>query len=156
MIETPQMIQTTSLPTAIIPVTVSWEEMGAAMGPGIAELLTNITAQGIAPTGEIFTHHLRSPTETFDFEISVPVATPVQATGRVRPSEWPALTMARTVYHGPYEGLADAWPEFIDWIATQGHATTEELWECYSVGPRSSPDPKTWRTELSRTIVEKI
>ena len=156
MIETPQIIQTTSRPTAILSITVSWEEMGAAMGPGIAELLTNITAQGIPPAGEIFNHHLRRPTETFDFEISVPVASPVQAIGRVRPSEWPALTMARTVHHGSYEGLVDAWPEFIDWIATHGHTTTDELWECYSVGPRSNPDPKTWRTELSRTIVEKI
>jgi effector-binding domain-containing protein len=153
MLETPQIIQTSARPTAIIPVIVSWEEMTVTMGPGIAELLAAITAQGIAPAGEIFTRHLRRPTESFDLEISVPVATPVTAVGRVRPSEWPALKMARTVYHGPYEGLGDAWPEFMDWIEKNGHTTTEELWESYTVGPRSNPDPNSWRTELSRAIV---
>jgi len=153
MIETPQIIQTAARPTAIIHATVSWQEMPATMGPGIAELLAAIHAQGIAPAGEIFTHHLRRPTDTFDFEISVPVATPIIPAGRVQPGEWPALKMARTVYHGPYEGLADAWPEFMDWIKANGHQTTDELWESYTVGPHSNPNPAAWRTELSMTLI---
>lgn len=153
MIETPQIVETTALPLAIIPIVASWQDMPKVMGPGIAELLAAITAQGIKPAGEIFTHHLRRPTETFDFEISVPVSTPIAAAGRVQPGEWPAMKMARTVYHGAYEGLGDAWPEFMDWIAAKGHTTTDELWECYTVGPHSTPDPSAWRTELSRRIV---
>lgn len=153
MITAPQIVQTEAKTIAFIPVTASWQDMPKAMGPGIAELLTVITAQGIAPAGEIYTHHLRRPTETFDFRICVPVASPVLGAGRVQPGEWPAMKMAQTVYHGPYEGLGDAWPEFLDWIAANGHTTTDELWESYTVGPHSHPDPSAWRTELSRRVV---
>ena len=154
MLETPQIVQTDARPIAFIPITASWQEMPKVMGPGIAELLAEITSQGAKPVGEIFTHHLRRPTDTFEFEISVPVDRPIQADGRVQPGEYPAAKMARTVYQGPYEGLADAWPEFLDWIEKNNHTTTEELWESYTVGPHSTPDPAAWRTELSRRVVE--
>lgn len=42
----------------------------------------------------------------FDFEISVPVTSPVAAAGRVKPGQLPATKVARTIYHGPYEGAA--------------------------------------------------
>jgi effector-binding domain-containing protein len=154
MLETPQIVETSAFPIAFIPMTVSWQEMPKVMGPGIAELLAEITSQGAKPVGEIFTHHLRRPTDTFEFEISVPVDRPIKAEGRVQPGEYPATRMARTVYQGPYEGLADAWPEFFDWIEKNGHTTTEEMWESYTVGPHSNPNPSTWRTELSRRLAD--
>ena len=124
------------------------------MGPGIRELMDALAVQGIPPAGPWFTHHLRRPTDTFDFEISVPVDAPIVATGRVLPSEWPSMKVARTVYHGGYEGLGDAWGEFLGWIAAHSHRSAEDLWERYTVGPESTPDPATWRTELSRQIIE--
>ena len=74
------------------------------------------------------------------------------AAGRVQPSQWPAIKVARTVYNGPYEGLGEAWGEFIDWIENNGHTPAPDLWECYLVGPESSPDPADWRTELNRPL----
>ena len=62
--------------------------------------------------------------------------------------------MARTTYHGPYEGLAAAWGEFNAWIASQDLNTLEQLWECYSVGPESSDDPADWCTDLYRPLRE--
>jgi hypothetical protein len=41
---------------------------------------------------------LRMDPAVFDFEICVPISTPVVATGRVKPSEWPAMSVVRTVY----------------------------------------------------------
>lgn len=154
MLETPQVVQTNAQPLALIPITASWEDMPKVMGPGIAELLAEITSQGIKPVGEIFTHHLRRPTDTFEFEICVAVERPINPFGRVQPGEYPAAKMARTVYQGPYEGLADAWPEFLDWIEKNSITTSEELWEAYIVGPHSNPDPVAWRTELSRRIAD--
>ena len=152
MLDTPQIIQTTTQLTAIIRMIVPREEIQNVMGPGIQELLATIAAQGIAPAGPWFTHHLRRPTDTFDFEISIPVATPVAAAGRVQPSQWPAMKVARTVYHGAYEGLGEAWGEFIEWIETNGHMPAADLWECYLAGPESSPDPADWRTQLNRPL----
>jgi len=33
-----------------------------------------------------------------------------------------------------------------------GYKQAENLWEVYSVGPQSSPDPANWRTELNRPL----
>jgi len=153
MIDTPHIARTTTQLTAMIPLTVPCEEIRNVMGPGIQELMTALAAQGIAPTGPIFTHHLRRPTDSFEFEIHVPVSAPVTAAGRVLPSEWPAMTVARTVYHGRYEGLGEAWGEFIDWIEANGHLPAGDLWERYTVGPHASPDPADWRTELNRPLI---
>lgn len=153
MLDTPQIIQTTAQLTAIIHLIVPCDEIRNVMDPGIGELMATLAAQGIAPAGPWFTHHRRRPTDTFDFEISVPVSAPVTAAGRVQPGEWPAMRVARTTYHGPYEGLGEAWGEFLDWIEAHGHAQAGDLWECYLAGPESSPDPSTWRTQLNRPLL---
>jgi len=153
MLEQPVIVQTDTQLTAIIRLTIPREEIQQVMGPGIAELLAAVAAQGIAPAGPIFSHHLRMDPDTFDFEIGVPVTAPVAATGRVQVGQLLAATVARTVYHGPYEGIGPAWGEFDTWIRAEGHTPREDLWECYVAGPESSPDPATWRTELNRPLM---
>lgn len=152
MLDTPQIIQTTARLTAIIHLTIPKNEIQSAMGPGIGELMAAIAAQGIAPAGPWFTHHFRIDPDSWDFEICVPVNVAMKPVGRVKPGQWPAMKVARTVYHGPYEGLGAAWGEFRDWIKISGHTPAEDLWECYLVGPESGTDPSTWRTELNRPL----
>lgn len=152
MIDTPQIIQTNDQSTAVIRLTIPIDEMQHAFGPGIAELMTTLAVQGIAPVGSVFAHHLRAPADTFDFELGVPVSLPVSATGRVQPDQWPAMKVATTVYTGPYEGLPDAWGEFAKWIGSNGYAPGEDLWECYLTGPHTSTDTATWRTQLNRPL----
>ena len=62
------------------------------------------------------------------------------------------MNVARTIHHGPYEGLAESWGEFMDWIEANGHTPAPDLWESYLTNPDSHPDPATWRTELSRPL----
>ena len=61
--------------------------------------------------------------------------------------------MARTIFHGGFEGLGAAWGEFSDWVTANGHTPAEDLWEVYVTGPESGPDPTTWRTELNRPLI---
>lgn len=82
----------------------------------------------------------------------MPVTAPVAAAGRVKAGQLPATRVARTIYHGAYEGLPAAWAEFGAWIAAEGRTAGPDLWECYVVGPESNPDPATWRTELNRLL----
>ena len=152
MIEVPQITETADQLTAFIPLVVPRDEIQHVMGPSIREVYAAIAAQGIAPAGPWFTHHRRRPSDTFDFDVCVPVSTPVTEAGRVKPGRLPAARVARTVYTGPYEGLSAAWGEFGAWIEANGHTPREDLWECYLVGPESSPDPSTWRTELNRPL----
>ena len=158
MIESPVILQTESVDYAFLHLRVPTGEIRKVMGPGVREVYAALAAQSIAPTGPWFTHHLARPGEFFDFEICVPVSRPILPKGRVQYGVWQPMRVARTVYHGDYdegayEGLAGAWPKFLDWIAEQGLTTTEDLWEQYLVGPETSRDPADWRTELSRELV---
>jgi effector-binding domain-containing protein len=154
MLDTPEIIQTEPKQLAFVRLCIPREEIQKAMGPGLEELKAQVAAQGVAAEGPWFTHHLRMDSEVFDFEICVPVTGPVASKGRVRPGEWPAMKVARAIYHGPYGGLPAAWGEFGDWVAAEGLKPAPDLWEVYASGPESSPDPADWRTELYRPLVD--
>lgn len=154
MIDTPQIVQTTAQATAIIHLTIPRSEIQKVMGPARAELMAAVAAQGIEPAGPWFTHHLRMTPENFDFEIGVPVTTPVAEAGRVKAGELPARRVARTVYHGGFEGLGGGWGEHMAWIAAEGHTAAPDLWEIYVTGPESGLDSASWCTELNRPLID--
>jgi effector-binding domain-containing protein len=153
MLDTPQI--TTSAPQlmAFIHLTIPRDQIQDVMGPGLMEVHQAISAQEIGPAGPWFTHHLKMDPAIFDFEICVPVNKPIKSAGRVQPGEFPARRVARTVYHGPYEGLGSAWGEFEAWITANGHKPAADLWEVYLAGPEVGPDASKWRTELNRPLV---
>ena len=154
MIETPQVVETPAQLVAIIHIETPRSEMQHVMGPGIGAAMAAVKAQGIGPSGPWLAHHLKMTPEAFDFDICVPVSAPVTAVGRVKPGQLPALKVVRTVYHGSYEGLGHAWHEFARWTEANGYKTAGDLYECYVVGPESTPDPTKWRTELSCPVAE--
>lgn len=153
MIDDPYVTKTDARRVAKVHLTVPTSEIQTVMGPAIREVYDALAAQGVSPAGPWLTYHLRQPTDVFDFDACVPVSQDVTAVGRVRPGELPAATVARTTYHGPYEGLATAWGEFMGWISAQGHTPREALWEVYVVGPESGLDASEWRTELNRPLL---
>jgi effector-binding domain-containing protein len=152
MLATPQIVKTEAQQAAIIHLAIPRSEMMKVFGPAVGELMAALAAQGVNPVGAVFAHHLKMSPENFDFELGVKVAAPVKPAGRVKPGQLPASKVARTVYSGPYEGLPAAWGEFNKWMKANGHEQAGSLWEVYSVGPQSSPDPANWRTELNRSI----
>ena len=149
MLNNPKIIQAKEQLTAVIHLTIARAEIQNVMGAAIAEVLSSLAAQGIAPAGPCFSYHLKVPSDIFDFEVGFPVGKPVSPTGRVKASKLPAAKLARTIYHGGYEGLGAAWGEFRAWIETEGLSAQDCLWECYLAGPESSPDPAKWNTELN-------
>jgi effector-binding domain-containing protein len=153
MIETPKLVETPAELVATIHIETPRSKMQQVMGPSIGEVMAAVKAQGIGPAGPWFAHHLKMTADAFDFDICVPVSSPVTATGRVTPWQRPALRAVCTIYHGSYEGLSGAWHDFTGWIEAHGHRTASDLYERYLVGPESSSDPASWRTELSRPVI---
>ncbi len=149
MTDFPKIMSTVDQPYAALHVTVPREQIQQVMGPAISEVYAAVAAQGITPAGPWFTHHLRRPDCSFDFEVCVPVGTGVLAAGRVKPGIWRAMTVARTEYRGNYTGLGGAWGEFAAWVERKGLKTASDLWEVYQIGPESSDNPEDWRTELN-------
>lgn len=152
MIDTPQIVQSDAQLTAVIRFTIPREDLKVVMGPAITEVMEAVAAQNVGPAGPVFVHHLRIAPELLDFEVGVPVSAPFAPVGRVTSSHFPAATVARTIYYGAYDGLSDAWAWFGKWIAAARYTAAPDLWECYLVGPESSPKSVYWRTELNRPL----
>ena len=155
MLDEPEIRTTTARHAAVIRLTVSRAEIQTVMGPAIGEVLAAVAAQEKTPTGPVFAHHFRIDPDVFDFEVGVPLDSPVTASGRVTAGTLPAATVARTIYHGPYEGLEAAWGRFDEWITAQGHTLAADVWECYLTGPESADDPSAWQTELNRPLLQQ-
>lgn len=152
---TPQVVEAKGTLTAAIHLTIPRSRMPQVFGPALAEILAVLGAQDIAPAGPFFAHHVSMTPGVFDFALCVPVATSVTPAGRVVPGELPAMRVVRTVHHGPYEGLAEAWGAFDAWIAEAGLRTRPDLVERYVVHPNADPDPAAWRTELNRPLADQ-
>jgi effector-binding domain-containing protein len=146
------MLETKALPAAVIHLTVPRERIQEVMGPAIAEVMEAVRAQGIGPAGALFAHHFGMRPGVFNFEVGVPVSADLVPVGRVFLSELPAAKVIRTIYRGPYEGLGEAWDEFMKEIEAAGHQPAGNLWETYLSGPESGPDPAGWTTELNCVI----
>jgi uncharacterized protein YndB with AHSA1/START domain/effector-binding domain-containing protein len=149
---TPRVVTTEPRLTATIPMNIPRNEMMQRFGPAVQELVAALTTQGMPPSGSAFAHHFRITPGVFDFEVGFVTPTAAQPAGRVSPGEWPAGKYAHATYVGPYEGLPAAWGEFDAWMKSEGLAQADDLWEHYSTGPHSHPDPATWRTELYRPL----
>ncbi len=153
MLDTPHITHSDARQAAVIHLTIPRADIVKVMGPGFAELTAAVAAQGIGPAGPFFAHHLAMHPDTFDFEIGVPVTGPVTPAGRVTAGMLPASRVARTVFHGNFDGLGAGWQAFQDWVAAQGHKAAPDLWEVYLKGPESDPDPSSWRTELNQPLL---
>lgn len=148
MTSEPSITQSAPLHVALIPLCIPCNEMGTAIGPALREVRLVMEAQGVAEAGPWLTRHWRRPTDSFNFDVCVPVDAPVEASGRVRPGELAATRVARAEYRGGYEGLGGAWGRLAGWIENRKEKTRGDFWEVYAVGPGSSPDPAEWRTDL--------
>ena len=155
LIAVPVIAETSPQSVATIHMAVPRGEMRLAVGPGLSEIMTAVKAQGIGPSGPWFDHHLKMDPDVFDFEICVPVSGPVTSVGRVVGRKVPAVTVAQTVYSGPYENLGAAWGEFDMWMRENGHVPAPDLYQCYELGLESSPNPAEWRTTLRRPLLSQ-
>lgn len=152
-LDTPQILDLPAFAVARVHVTTPASEIRSAMQAGLRELRDTLAAQGIEPTGPWFTHHLKMPDQTFDFEICLPVSVNVKPERRVVMGEIRAARTARTTYCGDYGQLGEAWGRFMQWIAAQGVTPATDLWEVYVSGPDASADPADWRTQLNRPLL---
>jgi len=143
------LIETEEKMTAVITLAIVRTEIEKVMNAAIAEVLSTLSAQNIAPSGPLFSYHLKRPSDRFYFEVGFPINTPVTPTGRVTLSKLPSTKVARTIYRGNYDGLAGAWGNFFNSIKIQGFEAQGVFWESYTTGPQHSPDSANWITELN-------
>ena len=154
MITKPEIVTTSEVLSAAIHLNIPGRDMPKYMDPAIKEIIKVLADQGMQPAGPMFSYHYRRPSDTFDFEIGFEVAKAIATAGRVMNSKLPAVKVARAVYEGPYEGLAEAWGELQKWVREQKLSETGRFWERYLTNPAEVTDPKKYRTELNWVISE--
>ena len=155
MIDKPRLLQTDARETVVIHLSIPRSDMRKEMGPAISDLIDTLGTRGIFPAGPTFAHHFKIDPDIFDFEIGFPVDKPISPAGRVISSQLTVRKVARTVYHGPYEGLPFAWEAFMSWIEEEGLTPASDLWEIYLDYPDLPSDPARFQTELNRPLIEE-
>ena len=153
MNEIPEVLEAASLLTAVVPLVARNDQLKSVIGPAIGEVAMALKQCEVMPCGALFVLVKSRRDGVLDLEVGFPVPEEIAPSGRVVSSELPAARVARVLYQGGYEGLADAWAELDRWVEAEGLAASEMGWEFYVRGPESSPDPSEWWTELSRMLL---
>ena len=78
----------------------------------------------------------------------MPVAAPLDGSGRIQASELPAGTVATVTHMGPYDALPQAWSALTEWMEAQGLEPAGAPWEVYMTDPGAEPDQSKWRTDI--------
>ena len=68
--------------------------------------------------------------------------------GRVRPVVLPAVELAVATHPGPHDDIDVTYGEVGTWVVSNALAVAGPVRETYLVGPRDTPDPAAWRTEI--------
>lgn len=118
-------------------------------------------AHGLTPAGPAFALYTRltdGADPVADVEIGFPLGgplleqiddEPVEGDGlRVVASVLPAADVAVTTHLGGYDGLGQAWGEFLGQIGAMGRAPGTPFWETYVTEPSPDMDPADLRTDL--------
>ena len=101
-------------------VIASYPEQGALWN----ELETALRLKGLKPNGACFTiyHDEEYVDRNINAEVCEPVDGPAELSGRARIYELPGCeTMACYVYHGPFNGLSNAYSELLTWLSDNGY-----------------------------------
>ena len=122
----------------------------AAIGGQFQEVLATVNGvlatRGLTATHQPMGIYHAVDDMSFDVEIGIPIDE-AQPGWDYLASETPGGRAARTLYRGPYEGLAAAWEAFARVLEDAGHRLASPCWEVYVNDPMDHP-PEAWETEL--------
>ena len=66
----------------------------------------------------------------------------------MHPVELPAVELAVATHVGSHDDIDVTYGEVGAWVVTNALAVARPVRETYLVGPRDTPDPSQWRTEI--------
>jgi effector-binding domain-containing protein len=68
--------------------------------------------------------------------------------GRVEPAVLPAVELATTTHVGEHDDIDVTYGQLGAWVLDNALAVAGPVRETYVVGPRDTPEPALWRTEI--------
>jgi DNA-binding transcriptional MerR regulator len=115
--------------------------------PGAMALLEVAVPQPAGPPGglydnELFTHGRGEAL------VYLPVTDPPPTASGVRAMTLPAVELALTTHHGDHDTIEVTYGRLGGWVVDHALSVAGPVREIYPVGPRDTPDPARWRTEI--------
>lgn len=161
-VEGVRLLRVPAVPTAVVRATdVPMSTIAGFFDSAFGKAFPALFAAGVTPAGPAFALYTRTveePEFTADIEIGFPLDgplleqiddEPVEVDGlHVVASVLPAGDVAATSHLGAYDGLGQAWGEFMGAIGAMGRAPGTPFWESYVTEPSPDMDPATLRTDL--------
>jgi effector-binding domain-containing protein len=133
--------------TATVRQEINRDDVTEALGRMYQAVGAAIAKQGIMANGAPFARY-HDFGDRVDLEAGLPVPSPIQAEGNVKPSQLPAGPAAIAVHAGPYETLASTYDAIGSWIERTGRQASGGPWEIYLTDPSTEPEPARWLTEI--------
>lgn len=130
------------------------EELQRQLSIILPETLRTVTASGSTVTGPPMVRYHTFGDE-IDLEAAMPIATPIEPSGRVKPEELPGGRCLIAWHIGPYEELEKTHARIQVYMKEHGLEARSALWEEYWTDPGMEPDPKKWRTKIVCPIKEE-
>ena len=157
-----QILRAPAVPTVVVRATnVAMSTISELFDAAFGTALPAAFARGLTPAGPAFALYTRltdGADPVADVEIGFPLDgplieqlddEPVEGGGlRVVASVLPAADVAVTTHLGGYDGLGQAWGEFLGQIGAMGRAPGTPFWETYVTEPSPDMDPADLRTDL--------
>lgn len=155
-----ELVDTAEVTTAVVTATgYPMAELRTLFDTAFSGLFPVLGQRGVHPAGPAFALYHRMPDDTVDIEVGVPIEVDLGDPAEledgftVEQSRIPAGRVAAISHLGGYDGLGQAWDEFMAAVERSGASPRLPFWEVYVTEPSPETDPATMRTDLF-TFVE--
>jgi effector-binding domain-containing protein len=148
----PELVTVAPATTAVVRGKIPMVEIRNFFDASFGALGAALSAQGVGIAGPAFALYHGTPTDTVDLEVGFVTQGTVEPAGDVAAGALPGGRVARTVHHGSFDGLGDAWARLYEWISAQGLTPDADFWEVYLTEPSPDMDPADLRTELNALL----
>jgi DNA-binding transcriptional MerR regulator len=125
---------------------VGHHEVESWFAGAMAELDTAVGSAAAGPLGGTFDNALFQQ-ERGHALLYLPTAAPPRS-GRVHPADLPPVEMAVTTHVGEHDGVEVTYGQLGTWVVENAMSVAGPVRERYLLGPRDTPDPGAWRTEI--------
>ena len=135
-------------PVVSIRATTTRDEVASTLAELLPEVAGYLAELGVEPTGPPFARWHDDWHDRTDLDAGLPVAVPVENSGRITAEELPGGEVVSTWHAGPYTSLTSAYSALEAWMREHGRQSAGAPWEVYWTGPDDVTDPAEYRTEV--------
>ena len=123
------------------------ERLSEAMGSTYGRIIEYLGSEGVQPSGPPFAVYHNMDMTALDVEIGMPVPSPMEGSGDLKPGTIPGGRVAVGMHTGPYDTIGESYEALMAFVRENGLEMDSFSYEFYLDDPRSTP-PEELKTEI--------